>query len=209
MVCRLTKDKERGAISVNAYQGKKNRLAAAVLAAVMLAVPVGALAAETSAHVPGSQAAQETVQKLKPFGKVEAFDEITVSREWLRQARLCGVLINLRLHTPMGDEVTFKEKVDHASTRDGNACLYMQASINDEVITLQMDQEAINTLKRIGITEIVVADKDLNVRACYAVSELQAVRDALGLGEKEQLCVSGEDAPVTVVSEDGVRRQVN
>jgi len=41
------------------------------------------------------------------------------------------------------------------------------------------------------------------------VSELQAVRDALGLGDKEQLCVSGENAPVTVVSEDGVRRQVN
>ena len=41
------------------------------------------------------------------------------------------------------------------------------------------------------------------------VSELEAVRDALGLTAAEQLCVSGEDAPVTVVSEDGVRRQVN
>jgi len=194
---------------VNAYQGKKNRLAAAVLAAAMLIMPAGALAAETSAHVPGSQTAQETVQKLKPFGKVQPFGDITVSRAWLRQARLCGVLINLRLHTPMGDEVTFKEKVDHASTRDGSACLYLQASIDEDVITLQMDQEAMNTLKRIGITEIVVADKNLNVRARYVVSELQAVRDALGLGDKEQLCVSGENAPVTVVSEDGVRRQVN
>jgi len=194
---------------VNAYQGKKNRLAAAVLAAAMLIMPAGALAAETSAHVPGSQATQETVQKLKPFGKVQPFGDITVSRAWLRQARLCGVLINLRLHTPMGDEVTFKEKVDHASTRDGSACLYLQASIDDDVITLQMDQEAMNTLRRIGITEIVVADKNLNVRARYKVSELQAVRDALGLGELEQLCVSGEEAPVTVVSEDGVRRHVN
>ena len=194
---------------MNAYQGKKNRLAAAVLAAVLLITPAIALAAETSANVPNSQAAQETVQKLKPFGKVEAFGDITVSREWLRQVRLCGVLINMRLHTPMGDEITFKEKVDHASTRDGSACLYLQASTDDEVITLQMDQEAMNTLKRIGVTEIVVADKNLDVRACYTVAELQAVRDALGLGELEQLCVSGEDAPVTVVSEDGVRRQVN
>lgn len=194
---------------MNAYQGKKNRLAAAMLAVAMLAAPAGALAAETAAHVPGSHAAQETVQKLKPFGKVQPFGEITVSREWLRQARLCGVLINLRLHTPMGDEVTFKEKVDHASSHDGSACLYLQASIDHEVITLQMDQEAMNTLKRIGITEIVVADKNLNVRARYTVSELQAVRNALGLGELEQLCVSGEEAPVTVVSEDGVRRQVN
>ena len=195
---------------MNAYQGKKNRLAAAVLAAAMLIMPAGALAAETSAHVPGSQEAQETVQKIKPFGnKVEPFGEITVSRAWLRQARLCGVLINLRLHTPMGDEITFKEKVDHASTRDGSGCLYLMASTDHEVITLQMDQEAMNTLKRIGITEIVVADINLNVRASYTVSELQAVRDALGLGEFEQLCVSGEDAPVTVVSEDGVRRHVN
>jgi len=194
---------------VNAYQGKKNRLAAIVLAAAMLTVPAGALAAETAAHVPGSHTAQETVQKLKPFGKAQSFGDITVSREWLRQARLCGVLINLRLHTPMGEEVTFKEKVDHASARDGSACLYLQASTEHDVITLQMDQEALNTLRRIGITEIVVADKNLNVRASYAVSELQAVRDALGLGEMEQLCVSGEEAPVTVVSEDGVRRQVN
>jgi hypothetical protein len=48
-----------------------------------------------------------------------------------------------------------------------------------------------------------------NVRAVYSVSELEAVRGALGLEAAEQLCVSGEDAPVTVVSEDGVRRQVN
>ena len=119
------------------------------------------------------------------------------------------MLINLRLHTPMGEEVTIREKAEQASTRDASACLYLQASIDHEVITLQMDQEAMNTLTRVGITEIVVADKNLNVRACYSVSELQAVRDALGLGDKEQLCVSGENAPVTVVSEDGVRRQVN
>jgi hypothetical protein len=43
----------------------------------------------------------------------------------------------------------------------------------------------------------------------YMVSELQAVRCALSLGDAEQLCVSGEDAPVTVVSEDGVRRHIN
>ena len=194
---------------MNAYQGKKTRLAAAVLAAAMMIMPVCAMAAETAAHVAGSQTAQETVQKLKPFGKAKVFGDITVSREWLRQVRLCGVLINMRLHTPMGDEITFKEKVDHASTRDGSACLYLQASTDHEVIALQMDQEAMNTLRRIGVTEIVVADKNLNVRACYAVSELQAVRDALGLGENEQLCVNGEDAPVTVVSEDGVRREVN
>ena len=178
---------------MNAYQGKKTRLAAAVLAAAMMMMPVCALAAETAAHVPGSQTAQETVQKLKPFGKAKAFGDITVSREWLRQVRLCGVLINMRLHTPMGDEITFKEKVDHASTRDGSACLYLQASTDHEVIALQMDQEAMNTLRRIGVTEIVVADKNLNVRACYAVSELQAVRNALGLGDLQRIVIHEHD----------------
>jgi len=194
---------------VNAYQGKKNRLASAVLAAALLVMPVSALAAETSAHVPGSQMAQHSAQQLEPFGRVKAYRGVSVSREWLRQARLCGVLINLRLHTPMGAEVTFKEKLAASQSGDGSTCLYMQASIDCEVITLQLDQEAVDTLKRLGISEIVVADMDLNVRACYQVAELESVRHALGLAAGEQLCVSGEDAPVTVVSEDGVRRQIN
>ena len=46
-------------------------------------------------------------------------------------------------------------------------------------------------------------------KASDDADEMQAVRDALGLGASEQLCVSGENAPVTVVSEDGIRRQVN
>ena len=34
------------------------------------------------------------------------------------------------------------------------------------------------------------------------------MRSLFALGERELLCVSGEDDPVTVVSEDGVRRQI-
>ena len=34
------------------------------------------------------------------------------------------------------------------------------------------------------------------------------MRSLFGLGERELLCVSGENDPVTVVSEDGVRRQI-
>lgn len=193
---------------MNAYQGKKNRIAAAVLAAAMMMTPAGVLAAETAAHVPGSQTAQQTTSQLRPFVRGKAFRGITVSKHWLRQARLGGLMLNLRLHTPMGDEVTFREKLDHTSSRDGGACLYLQASENDEVITLQLDQSAVDALHRLGVTEIVVADYDLNVRATYQLSELEAVRQALGLTAGEQLCVSGEDAPVTVVSEDGVRREV-
>ena len=33
------------------------------------------------------------------------------------------------------------------------------------------------------------------------------MREVLGLSSGEQLCLTGENAPLTVVSEDGVRRQ--
>ena len=184
-------------------------LAAAVLAAALMTAPVGVLAADTAPQVPGAQAAQQTMERLAPFGKAEPCRGVTVSQAWLRQARLGGVFINLRLHTPMGDEVTFREKLKVSASDVDAMCLYLQASTTDDVITLQMDQPAMDTLRRLGIAEVVVADADRYVRAHYKVDELQAVRDALGLGKAEQLCVSGEDAPVTVVSEDGVRRQVN
>ena len=193
---------------MNAYQGKKIRMAAFLLAAAMMTAPVSVLAAETSAHVPGSHAAQETVEKIS-FARQKAFRGVSVSREWLRQVRLGGVLLNIRLHTPMGDEVTFKEKLGLSESGSGSVCLSLLASCAGEVITLQLDQPAINALHRLGVDEILVADVNKNVRAVYSVAELEAVRGALGLGELEQLCVSGEDAPVTVVSVDGVRRQVN
>lgn len=192
---------------MNAY--KKRNFAAAVLAAALLTAPAGVLAAETAPLVPNAQAAQETAERLPPFGKAKAYRGVTVSESWLRQARLGGVMLNLRLHTPMGDEVTFREKLEAAKSDVDTMCLYLQASQDGDVITLQLDQPAVDALKRLGISEVVVADLNRYVRARYMVSELDAVRAALGLEAEEQLCVSGEDAPVTVVSEDGVRRQVN
>ena len=73
---------------------------------------------------------------------------------------------------------------------------------------LQMDQRALDVLVRVGVTEIVVADMDGCVRMRYAVKDLCDVRTALGLEAAEQLAVSGEHDPITVVSEDGVRRQL-
>ena len=192
-------------MTVNRYFLKK--LASAALAAAMTAAPACMLAAETAPQVPGVQAEQKTMERLSPFGKASACRGITVSQAWLRQARLGGVMLNLRLNTPMGDEVIFREMLK-ATSPDGMS-LYLRASENSDIITMQMDQKAVDTLVRLGIDEVVVADADRYVRARYRVSELQAVRDALGLGAAEQLCVSGEQLPVSVVSEDGVRRQVN
>lgn len=190
-------------------QYSKRNLAAAVLAAAMMTAPAGVFAAETAPQVPGAQAAQQTMERLAPLGKAKPCRGVTVSQEWLRQARLGGVFINLRLYTPMGDGVTFREQLKVSANDVDVMCLYLQASTTDDALTLQIDQPAMDTLKRLGIAEVVVADAERYVRAHYRTDELQAVRDALALGEGEQLCVSGEDAPVTVVSEDGVRRQVN
>ena len=190
---------------------KKNmrKMLAACLCAAMMTAPVCVLAAETSAHVPNSVEAQQVQEKLPSFRCAQAYRGVSVSNNWLRQVRLGGVMLNIRLHTPMGDEINLREMLKSAPSDVDSMCLYLQASTNEEVITMQLDQPAIDGLRNLGIVEVVVADLDRHVRAHYMVSELQAVRDALNLSDAEQLCVSGENAPVTVVSEDGVRRQIN
>ena len=195
-------------MTMNAKKNMKTLICAGLLAAMMTA-PASLLAAETSAHVPNSVEAQAVQERLPSFRKAQAYRGVSVSNSWLRQVRLNGVLINIRLHTPMGEEITFREMLKAAPSDVDSMCLYLQASRSGDAITMQLDQPAIDALHNLGIVEIVVADENRSVRAQYMVSELEAVRRALGLGDAEQLCVSGEDAPVTVVSEDGVRRQIN
>ena len=73
---------------------------------------------------------------------------------------------------------------------------------------MQLDQAATDTLLALGITQIAVTDTDMLVLARYDTQDLADMRSVFALGERELLCVSGEDDPVTVVSEDGVRRQI-
>lgn len=193
---------------MNAKKNMKTLIAAGLCAA-MMTVPACMLAAETSAHVPNSVEAQQIGERLPMLRREKAYRGVTVSDKWMRQVRLGGVMLNLRLHTPMGEEITFYERLKYAPSDVNRMCLYLQASSSGEAITLQLDQPAIDVLDNLGIIEIVVADVDCYVRAHYKVSELKAVREALRLTAAEQLCVTGEDAPVTVVSEDGVRRQIN
>ena len=193
---------------MNAKKNMKTLIAAGLCAAMMTA-PACMLAAETSAHVPNSVETQRIGEKIPPMCGVKEYRGVNVSSRWMRQARLDGMMLNLRLHTPMGEEVTFREMLKYAPSDLRSMCLYLQASRSGEPITLQLDQPAIDVLDNLSVIEIVVADLDGYVRAHYKVSELKAVREALGLKAAEQLCVTGEDAPVTVVSEDGVRHQIN
>ena len=195
-------------MTMNAKKNMKKLICAGLLAA-MLTAPAAMLAAETAAHVPNSVEAQAAQERVPSFKNAQAYRGVSVSNTWLHQVRLNGVLLNIRLHTPMGDEIAFREMLKAAPSDVDSMCLYLQASRSDDAITMQLDQSAINALNNLGIVEIVLADENRNVRAHYMVGELEAVRGALGLEAAELLCVSGEDAPVTVVSEDGVRRQVN
>lgn len=183
-------------------------MAALALAAVLMAAPAAAAAAETAPLVPNAQAEQQTAQRIGSFGRVRSYKGLSASDKWLRQARVGGMMLDLRVFTVMGGEITFQEDLGKASAGGDAICLTMQAASNEENLMLQMDQRALDVLAHVNVTEIVVADIDGYVRMRYSVEELAAVRAALGLEAAEQLAVSGENDPITVVSEDGVRRQL-
>lgn len=185
----------------------KSRAAGLMLAALMMTAPMGALAAETTALAAGAQGQPTAQGEIVPvFGRNRGFRGVSASNKWMRQARLGGIMLNLRLFTPQGESVTFQENLDAAA--DGGMRFTVCASHWDEELVLQLDQPAMDLLSRVGVTQIVVADDHRAVRARYDVDELQDIRDHFALTSGEQLCVSGENNPVTVVSEDGVRRQI-
>ena len=196
----------KGDFTVNRM--KKTAAAALLLTSLLTILPMNALAAETTALAAGAQG-EPTMQgeTITSCSMDRDFLGVTVSDKWMLQGRISGLMINLRLFTPDGEAVTFMEGLG-AAAGENAICLTLCASRWDEELILQLDQRAMDVLERVGITEIVVADDHRAVRAKYDVSELQAIRDHFGLTRDEQLCVSGEDNPVTVVGEDGFRRQI-
>ena len=196
-------------------KSRKNRLASAMLCAALLTLPACALAGETA---PLTLSTQQDVQftprredagQLDEFGRRRAYLGVSAYDGWLYQARIGGLMLNLRLYTPDGEGVTFQEKLCAAQTGgSGDIRLCMRAGSDQGGLLLQMDQHAVDVLRRVGVTEIVLTDMDFYVQETYLVEDLAAMREALSLAPGEQLCLGGEDAPITVVSEDGVRRQI-
>lgn len=186
-----------------------------MLCAALLALPACALAGETA---PLTLSTQQDVQftprredagQLDEFGRRRAYLGVSAYDGWLYQARIGGLMLNLRLYTPDGEGVTFQEKLCAAQTggeKDIRLCI--RQGSRDGGLMLQLDQHVIDVLIRVGITEIVLADMDFYIQATYQVADLAAMREVLGLSSGEQLCLTGENAPLTVVSEDGVRRQI-
>lgn len=183
------------------------RAIAALMAAAMLAACACAAAQETAPLAAQSMEAK-TAERLSPFGARRSYLGVAASEEWLFQARLGNRLLNMRLFTPLGEQLTFQEKLTAAASGGPDIRLLLRAQAEGSGLLLQLDQDAVDTLLRLNITEIVVADCELYVQAKYLTEDLAALRSVFGVGDRELLCVSGETEPVTVVSVDGVRRQI-
>lgn len=187
---------------------KNIRRCAAMLAAMTLFAGAAACAQETAPLAPAWQLREENaLQRAQTFGAKRGYNGVEASSEWLYQARLGNRLLNLRMFTAEGRQITFQEDLSAADDM-GNICLTLRGGSREEKLLVQLDQDAADTLARLKITELVVADTDLNVQAEYLTEDLLALRSTFDLGETELLCVSGETEPVTVVSVDGVRRQI-
>lgn len=182
-------------------------LTVALLTAAMPANP--ALAVERAPMLLAqSEADVPTGEKLRPLGSTRGSRGVSASDKWLQQARIGGLTLNLRLFTPAGDAITYQENLRPLAPTAPEMDLELVAAEWDRGLMLEVDQHALDVLGRVGVVSIVVADGNLDVRERYEVEELCAIRELFALGENELLCLGAENDPVSVVSEDGVRRQL-
>ena len=182
------------------------KLLAAIAAILMLLLCAQALAQETTPMAVKVQEGPVLGERIDVFKRDRSYRGIEASNKWLYQARLGRMSLDMRMFTFAGEQLLFQECL--GTDGRGGVRLSLRAGVEDETVLLQMDQKAVDVLERLGVTEIVVTNEDMYVQAMYLVSDLAALREAFALGEREQLCVSGLDNPVTVVSVDGVRRQI-
>lgn len=161
----------------------QTRAAAAALSALLLASPACALAAETAPLTLNTQqdatvqASRKDLGQLEIFGRRRAYRGVSASDQWLYQARLGGLSVRLCLFTPEGGGVTFQENLCAAQTGgSGDIRLCMRAGSDQGGLLLQMDQHAVDVLRRVGVTEIVLTDMDFYVQETYLVEDLAAMR---------------------------------
>ena len=187
------------------------RFCAWVMLAVLLAlVALPAFAAETSPW----QLSGEEKPRREDLGKVPAFPRersangVGAFPRWIRQARINGYYINLRLYAPDGSGILFQERLAPMEAGVSELRLFLRQKTTNGGLMLQCDEKALKILEAYNIREIVVADAEYYLQATYSVSDLSTLRKAFSLRPGEQLCLSGENDPVMVVSESGNRRVV-
>ena len=143
-----------------------NRVALAVCAGLLAVAPLPALSPQpaplTLSTYEGAapSARREDAGQIEPFGDRRAYLGVSASDKWLAQARIGGLLLNLRLFTPEGKGINFEEKLGPASTGGKDICLYMRQNNTEGGMLLQLDQKAVDVLERVNITQIVVVDYD-------------------------------------------------
>ena len=93
---------------------RKNKTCAAglLLAMLLTIAPMQGMATETTALASGAQG-EPTRQGnvIRPFGRDRSYMGISASNKWMAQARIGGLMLNLRLFTPQGDYVAFQENL--------------------------------------------------------------------------------------------------
>lgn len=178
------------------------RAAALLLFAALLALP--ALAA---AQI-GVVAPVKVGDTIPEFGKERACLGVSASDKWLRQARVGGLPLELRMYNPDGDTLQFQENLGRLSEENDALRLTMRVRGAQDGVTMQLDESVMTVFSRVKIEQLVVTDEAYVVLACYDVADIRVLRDALSLREGEFICLSGDEEPVTVVSEDGVRRMI-
>lgn len=179
---------------------------------VILLLVAGALAGNTAPYTLSEEenAQISTHEKGRiQFGQLlERYHGISVPRTWVYQAKVDGVPLKLQLFEKNGTGVTFKERLMKASEGEGIALVLRQSDSKGGLL-LQMDQQALDVLGRIGITELSVIDAEGYLQETYSISLLNQVREMLELREGEELSVSGLEDPVSVVDESGIRRVIS
>lgn len=187
------------------------RICAWLMLAVLLAAAAApAFAAETSPW----QLSEEEKPRREDLGRVPVFSRkrsangVGAFPGWLRQARINGYYINLRLFAPDGSGTLFQEQLSPMKPGVSELRLFLRQQSARGDLMLQCDERALEILKAYNIREIVIADNQYYRQAAYTVADLSALREALSLRPGEQLCLSGESSPVMIVNESGNRRYV-
>ena len=181
-----------------------------ILALVALTAMLATLPAAASATGSANTVALVKVgDRLKPFGSTRDSLGVQASDKLLYQPYVAKMSVNLHLFDENGDSVLFDEDFGRLSFQNHDLRLAMRGHFSGDIATLEIDQRAINQLSYFNFTELVVANHEWNGVAVYNLDDIQALRDALELGEKELICLSGDDAPISVVNENGIRRWVD
>ena len=183
----------------------KTILTLVALTAMLATLPVAAGATGSANTV----APVKVGDKLKVFGSTRDSLGVHASSELLVCPYIEKMSLNLHLFDENGDRILFDEDFGRLSFQNHDLRLAMRGHFPGDIVTLEIDQRAIDRLAYFRFTELVVANYTWNVVAVYKLDDIQALRDALELSDEELICLSGEDAPVSVVNAYGIRRLVD